>query len=68
MIIQVKVKLKFEAEYPLDLDFFEGDAKEAMALELATFKEDPDLFLNLFGDKGVTTITIREVERSGSEN
>lgn len=67
MIIQVKVKLKFEAEYPLDLDFFEGDAREAMALELATFEEDPDLFLSLFRSTGITTVTISEVKRSGGE-
>lgn len=65
MIIHVNVKLEFEVEYPLDMDFFEGDIKDAIAFEKSILERNPDLLTDLFGDKGVTTITIREVERSG---
>ena len=67
MVIQVKVKLNFEVEYPLDMDFFEGNTEDAMAFEKGILEKDPSLLTGLFGDKGVTTVTIREVERSGGE-
>ena len=68
MVIQVNVKLNFEVEYPLNMDFYEGSKEDAMAFEKSVLEADPVLLIDLFGDKSVSTVTIREVERSGNED
>ena len=68
MTIQVKVKLEFEVEYPLNMDFYEGSKEDAMAFEKSILEADPTLLIDLFGDKSVPIITIEEVGKGMSED
>ena len=64
MIIKVRTKVAFEAEYPLDSEFYETDEEaELFAKEEALIGKDPVSFVELIERKGgKITITVNKVK------
>ena len=59
--MRVKVKIVFEAEYPMNLEFYDMDEKQALELERKYISVNPLEMIELSGKRGKFTTLVEQV-------